>query len=68
MARMAAVTLRNNFRRIDPADSTIILLEGGNRVLPTFAETLSRKTTARLEKLGVKVMTGVKVEKVDEQG
>lgn len=68
MARMAAVTLRNNFRRIDPADSTILLLEGGNRVLPTFAETLSRKATARLEKLGVKVMTGVKVEKVDEQG
>jgi NADH dehydrogenase len=68
MAHMAAVTLRKNFRRIDPADSTIILLEGGNRVLPTFAETLSRKATARLEKLGVKVMTGVKVEKVDEQG
>jgi len=68
MAHMAAVTLRKNFRRIDPADSTIILLEGGNRVLPTFAETLSRKATARLEELGVKVMTGVKVEKVDEQG
>ncbi|GLR56760.1 NAD(P)/FAD-dependent oxidoreductase [Rhizobium indigoferae] len=68
MAHMAAVTLRKNFRRIDPADSTIILLEGSNRVLPTFAETLSRKATARLEKLGVKVMTGVKVEKVDEQG
>ncbi|WP_261337441.1 NAD(P)/FAD-dependent oxidoreductase [Rhizobium leguminosarum] len=68
MAHMAATTLRKNFRRIDPANSTIILLEGGNRVLPAFAETLSRKATARLEKLGVKVMTGVKVEKVDEQG
>ena len=68
LAHMVAVTLRGNFRRINPAESTIILLEGGNRVLPSFAESLSRKATRRLEKLGVKVMTGVKVEKVDEQG
>jgi NADH:ubiquinone reductase (H+-translocating) len=68
MAHMVAVTLRRNFRRINPAQSTIVLLEGGNRVLPSFAETLSRKVTRRLEKLGVKVMTGLKVEKVDEQG
>jgi NADH dehydrogenase len=44
------------------------LLEGGNRVLPTFAESLSKKATKRLTKLGVKVLTGVKVEKVDEEG
>jgi NADH:ubiquinone reductase (H+-translocating) len=68
IAHMVSVTLRRNFRRINPAQSTIILLEGGNRVLPSFAESLSKKATKRLEKLGVKVMTGVKVEKVDEQG
>jgi NADH dehydrogenase len=68
MAHMVTVTLRGNFRRINPAESTIVLLEGGNRVLPSFAETLSRKATQRPEKLGIKVMTGVKVEKVDEQG
>jgi NADH dehydrogenase len=68
IAHMVSVTLRRNFRRINPAQSTIILLEGGNRVLPSFAESLSKKATKRLEKLGVKVITGVKVEKVDEQG
>jgi NADH dehydrogenase len=68
MAQMAAVTLRGNFRRIDPANSSIILLEGGNRILPSFAEALSRKAARRLERLGVRVVTGVKVEKVDEQG
>jgi NADH:ubiquinone reductase (H+-translocating) len=68
LAHMVNVTLRRNFRRIDPAQSTILLLEGGNRVLPSFAESLSRKAARRLEKLGIKVMTGVKVEKVDEQG
>jgi NADH dehydrogenase len=68
LAHMVNITLRGNFRRINPAESRIVLLEGGTRVLPTFAESLSRKATQRLEKLGVEVMTGVKVEKVDEQG
>ena len=68
MAHMATVTLRRNFRRIDPAKSSIVLLEGGNRILPTFAESLSSKATKRLEKLGVKVLTGKKVERVDAQG
>jgi NADH dehydrogenase len=68
MAQMATVTLRGNFRHIDPAKTSIVLLEGGNRILPTFAESLSKKAARRLEKLGVKVLTGTKVEKVDEQG
>src|SRR6202008_3266839 len=68
LAQMVKVTLRGNFHRIDPAKTTIILLDAGNRVLPTFAESLSRRVTRRLTKLGVKVMTDVKVETVDEQG
>jgi NADH:ubiquinone reductase (H+-translocating) len=68
IAQMAAVTLRGNFRRIDPTNTSVVLIEGGNRILPTFAESLSRKAARRLEKLGVKVLTGTKVEKVDEQG
>jgi NADH dehydrogenase len=68
MAQMAKATLRGNFRRIDPAKTSIVVIEGGNRILPTFAESLSRKATRRLEKLGVKVLTETKVEKVDEQG
>ena len=68
IAHMVSVTLRKNFRNIDPARSRIVLLDGGSRVLPTFAESLSMKTSKRLKKLGVEVQTGVKVEKVDEQG
>src|SRR5260370_24008443 len=68
MAPLAAVTLRGNFRHIDPAKTSIVLIEGGNRILPTFAESLSRKAARRLEKLGVKVLNGTKVDKVDEQG
>ena len=68
MAQLAAVTLRGQFRRIAPARSSIILIEGGKRILPTFAERLAQRAARRLEKLGVRIMTGVKVEKVDENG
>jgi NADH:ubiquinone reductase (H+-translocating) len=68
LAQMCKVTLRGNFRRIDPAQASIILLDAAPRVLATFAEPLSHRVTRRLSKLGVKVGTGVKVEAVDEEG
>jgi NADH dehydrogenase len=68
MAQLATTTLRSQFRRIDPASSSIILVEGSKRILPTFAESLAEKATRRLKKLGVEVLTGVKVEAVDEKG
>jgi NADH:ubiquinone reductase (H+-translocating) len=68
MAQLAAVTLRGQFRQIDPAKSSIVLIEGGKRILPAFAEGLAKKAARRLEKLGVKILSGVKVEKVDEGG
>jgi NADH dehydrogenase len=68
LAQMSTTTLRSNFRRIDPADTSIFLLEGGKRVLPSFAESLAEKAAARLMKLGVKVVTGAMVEQIDERG
>jgi NADH dehydrogenase len=68
LAHLMKVTLRGNFHRIDPAKASIILLDGAKRVLPTFAEPVSHKVARRLEKLGVKVVTDVRVETVDEQG
>ena len=68
MAHLANVTLRGQFRRIDPANSSIVVVEGGKRILPTFAESLAEKAAKRLEKLGVEILTGVRVEKVDDNG
>jgi NADH:ubiquinone reductase (H+-translocating) len=68
MAQGATTTLRGQFRRIDPAKSSIILIEGGKRILPTFAESLANKAARRLETLGVKIVTGVNVDKVDDEG
>jgi NADH dehydrogenase len=68
MAQMAAVTLRGQYRRIDPSRSSVVLIEGGPRILPTFAERLATKAARRLDKLGVTIMTGGRVEKVDGDG
>jgi len=68
IAQLAALTLRGQYRRIDPGATSIILVEGGKRILPSFAESLSKKAARRLGKLGVKILTGVKVEKVDADG
>jgi NADH dehydrogenase len=68
IAQLVAVTRRNNLRKIDPAKSRIVLVDGGARVLPIFSESLSRKAAKRLAKLGVEVSTGAKVENVDDQG
>src|SRR5947207_3840802 len=65
---MMKVRLRDNCRRIYPSRAIISLLDAGKRVLPTFAESLSRKVARHLDKLGVTVLPGVKVETVDEQG
>jgi NADH dehydrogenase len=68
LAQMTTITLRSNFRKIDPAKSSIILLDGAKRILPSFAESLSRKAARRLERLGVRILTEALVEKVDQHG
>ena len=54
IAQLVSVTLRGNFRNIDPARSRILLLDGGARVLPTFAESLSKKAARRLKSSALK--------------
>ena len=61
IAEIARRTLSRDFRRIDPAQSRILLLEGGPRVLPTFPEDLSRRAVDQLRDLGVEVRTGALV-------
>jgi NADH:ubiquinone reductase (H+-translocating) len=68
IALIGSLTLGSNFRRTDPAKTSILLIEGRQRILPSYTERLSKKAAERLEKLGVTVMTGTSVEHVDEQG
>jgi NADH:ubiquinone reductase (H+-translocating) len=68
MAEIARHTLPGEFRRIDPARSRVILVEGGARVLAAMPEELSEKALHQLERLGVEVMLGARVTGVDAQG
>ena len=68
LAQMSTTTLRSNFRRIDPGHTSIVLLDGAKRILPTFAESSSEKAAKRLAKLGVKVITSAMVEHIDDRG
>ena len=54
-------SVMRDFRNIDEQRNRIILLEGGPRVLPAFADDLSARTARDLEDLGVDVRTGTMV-------
>jgi NADH dehydrogenase len=61
IAEIARRTLKDDFCRIDPTRSRILLLEAGPRVLPAFPEDLSHKAVDQLRALGVEVHTGALV-------
>jgi NADH dehydrogenase len=68
VAEIARHTLSNEFRRIDPSQSRVILLEGTDRVLPPYPPDLSQKARRQLEGLGVEVRPGALVTDVDGHG
>ena len=65
LARKAIV---HDFRNIDSASACIILVEAGDRILPSFPEELSAKAKRQLERLGVEVRLGAAVIRCDRDG
>lgn len=63
-AELTRRVLRRDFDHIDPTKVRVILIQGGERVLPTFDEALSANAQEKLQKLGVEVRTGQHVESV----
>ena len=61
LAEIANETLRRDFRLIDPRDASILLVEGGPRVLPPYVPDLSAKAAAALTRLGVSVRVGMQL-------
>jgi NADH dehydrogenase len=68
LAEIARHTLTNEFRRIDPSQARVRLVEAGPRVLASFPEALSAKARKQLEKLGVEVVTGTPVSDITDEG
>lgn len=55
LAEIRRYALRKDFRRIDPREATVMLLEGGPRILPSYPEELSARAKHELRRLGVDV-------------
>jgi NADH dehydrogenase len=61
---LAIHTMRYDFRNIDPAKASVIIIEGQNRVLGGFDEKLSRKALQSLQGMGVDVRLSSHVDDV----
>jgi NADH dehydrogenase len=61
LSEIARQTMLRDFRRINPSSARILLVEGKERVLPTYPPSLSAKAQHQLEHLGVEVITNAVV-------
>ncbi len=68
LAEIANETLSRDFRRINPRDAKIILVEGNDRVLTSYPAKLSAKARRSLERLGVDVRVSTMVTDIDDEG
>lgn len=68
MAEVAYRVVPRDFRAVDTTTARIVLVEGMDRVLPTFPEELSARAERQLGDLGVEVRTGARVTHVDDGG
>lgn len=68
IAELARQSLREEFRAVDPTSARIILVQSAPRILPALPESLSAAAERSLRDLGVEVLTGSRVGKVDGDG
>jgi NADH dehydrogenase/putative oxidoreductase len=68
IAELARWGMEKDFRRFDPAQARIVLVQAGPRLLPTFSEELSQTSRVSLERLGVEVLVDSRVEAIDDEG
>ena len=68
IAELAHYGMEKEFRRFDPAQARVILVQAAPRILPTFPESLSARAKTSLERLGVEVLLDSRVERIDEAG
>jgi NADH dehydrogenase/putative oxidoreductase len=68
IAELARWGMEKDFRNFDPATARVILVQSAPRVLPTFHSGLSRHAQVALERLGVEVIVGSRVDGIDTQG
>jgi NADH:quinone reductase (non-electrogenic) len=68
LAELARVALSRDFRRINPRQTRIVLVEAGPRILAEFPERLSDFARHSLERMGVEVLVGSAIGEIDADG
>ena len=68
IAELARKVVGRDFRYINAASARVVLVEAGNRILPTMPACLSAKAQRQLEGLGVEVLPTAAVTHCDADG
>jgi NADH dehydrogenase len=68
IAELARQSVSEDFRSITPHCSRVMLIEAGERLLPSFPPALSEKARRAVEELGVEVMLGQPVGDIQADG
>lgn len=67
IADISHTVLVKDFRKIDPNQARVLLVEAGPRILNAFPADLSLKAQKSLEKLGVEIKIDTRVNHIDDQ-
>ncbi|MBD2694051.1 NAD(P)/FAD-dependent oxidoreductase [Anabaena catenula] len=65
IAELAYKTLQDDFRNINTSETKVVLLQGGDRILPHIAPELSAVAEVSLQKLGVVIHTKTRVTNIE---
>jgi NADH dehydrogenase len=68
VAELIKHVLPKDYRHIDFAEVSVVLIEAGDRILATFAPRLSRLATRSLQQKGVRIVLGKSVRGIDDHG
>jgi NADH dehydrogenase len=68
IAELARKAVTRDFRTITPESTTIVLIEAGPRILPSFREELADAAAASLQAMGVTLKLGQAVSEVSAEG
>jgi NADH dehydrogenase len=65
-AELTRVVLEKDFKRIDPSQARVVMIEAQSRVLAQFSPELSASAERQLKNLGVEVRTSTKVKSISQ--
>jgi NADH:ubiquinone reductase (H+-translocating) len=68
ISELAKYALSEDFRAISPGEARVVLVEGGERVLPAMPTDLSERAREQLVDLGVELRMGARVTGIDAHG